>query len=82
MDRPFHLLEEVGHAVEVQARSARAEVTGLHLERRDAAGGGSAREAAAQRFIDDLLERPAASPRKRLQLHRDIVVKRDGGAHG
>lgn len=77
----FNLLEQVGHAVETQARPKVAEIAGHDPKRSLAARRGLSRQSAPQGVVHRFPKGAAQAPRARLQLRRDIVIKGECGAH-
>ena len=75
------LLEQVGHAVEAQARPKVAEIAGHDPERLLAPPGGLDGKSAPQRVVHDIPEGTTEATRIRLQLRRDVVIKGECGAH-
>ena len=81
MKRAFNLLDELGDIVQGKPRPEVAEIAGRDLEGSRLGGDASARQSAAQRLVDDLLERPAGAARFRLELGRHVVVEGEGRPH-
>lgn len=73
MQRPFHLLNEVRHAVEAQSRPKRAEIPRLDVESGCSDGRGRD-QTTAKRVVHDIAKRTAGSTRQRLQLGCHILI--------
>jgi hypothetical protein len=81
MKRALELLDEFRDIVQGKPCFEITEVTDRCLEAVPASGDASARQAAAQRLVDDLSERPASAARFRLEVGRYIIVQGEGRAH-
>lgn len=81
MKRALDLIDEPGHIIQTQSWPEIAEVARDYSEVPRPGGGAPARQAAAQRLVDDLTEGPAGAARFRLELGRDIVVQGKRRSH-
>ena len=75
MERAFRLFDELRHIVEGEPWPQIAEVAGGDLEGLPVGGSPSGRQAAAQRLVHDVLERPSGATQIRLELGRNVVVE-------
>jgi hypothetical protein len=77
--RSLDLLDEPGD--QGKPRSEIAGIAGCYPEGLRPGGGAPARQAAAQRLVDDLAKRPAGAARFRLELGRCIVIPGERRSH-
>lgn len=80
MQRPFDLVEQIGDAVGVEARSPPSETTRAHAERRTPEGP-NRHQSAAESVVDHVPKGTAGPPAFRLQLCGHIVVEGQGRSH-
>lgn len=80
MKGAFDLFQEIGDAVGVETRAAASETSGSNAEGRTLRRA-VRHQAAAQSVVDDLAKGAAGPPALGLQLRRDVIVQRQGGAH-
>ena len=81
MEWTFHLLKEIADIVERQPRLEITQIARPYLKWLAWSRRPTASQSATQRFVDDFAERPAGTPRLRLQLGGHIVIEGQGGTH-
>jgi hypothetical protein len=75
------LLNQFRDVIEGKPRPEISEIVYRYLESLPRAAAVPVRQPAAQRFVDDIAERPAGAARFRLQLCRHVVLQRKSGSH-
>ena len=81
MKRALYLLDQLRDVVQGKPRPDVAEIARRYLEGLPRAAGAPVRQPTAQRFVDDIPERPAGAARFRLQLCRNVVVQGESSSH-
>jgi hypothetical protein len=81
MQRALHVLDELRDVVEGEPRAEVPKIADGDLEDPLPGGGALVREAASQRLVHDLAERPVLPARFCFELGGDVVVEREGRPH-
>ena len=81
MIRAFQVLEHGANAIQRDTRPQAAKIVRFNMKALDSGNRAALREARAQQFVNQCLERLPRTPRFGLQARRDVFIQCQGRSH-